>query len=72
VYIGANADIYTLIKELASQGKSIILISSEMPEIIAMSDRVIVMTEGKVSAELEDDQITEENIMAAAAHYESA
>jgi ribose transport system ATP-binding protein len=43
-----------------------------MPEIIAMSDRVIVMTEGKVSAELEDDQITEENIMAAAAHYESA
>jgi len=72
VDIGAKADIYTLIKKLANQGKSIILISSEMPEIIAMSDRVIVMTEGKVSAELVDVQITEENIMAAAAHYESA
>lgn len=72
VDIGAKADIYSLIKELANQGKSIILISSEMPEIIAMSDRVIVMTEGNVTAELVDDEITEENIMAAAAHYESA
>ena len=72
VDIGAKADIYTLIKELANQGKSIILISSEMPEIIAMSDRVIVMTEGKVTAELTENMITEENIMAAAANYESA
>ncbi|MDF1566397.1 MAG: sugar ABC transporter ATP-binding protein [Spirochaetaceae bacterium] len=70
VDIGAKADIYALIRELAEKGKSIILISSEMPEIIAMSDRVIVMTEGRVSAELSDEDITEENIMAAAAHYE--
>jgi ABC-type sugar transport system ATPase subunit len=70
VDIGAKAEIYALIRELADKGKSIILISSEMPEIIAMSDRVVVMTEGRVSAELSGEDITEENIMAAAAHYE--
>ena len=67
VDIGAKADIYTLIRELADQGKSIILISSEMPEIIAVSDRVIVMNEGRITAKLSGDAITEENIMAAAA-----
>lgn len=64
VDVGAKSEIYQLIHQLADSGISIILISSELPEILTMSDRVVVMHEGKVTGILEKDELTEENIMA--------
>jgi ribose transport system ATP-binding protein len=61
--VGAKAEIHALMRQLAEQGVGIILISSDMPEIIGMSDRVIVMHEGCISGELSGSNITEENIM---------
>ncbi|MCM8901592.1 sugar ABC transporter ATP-binding protein [Caldicoprobacter algeriensis] len=66
--VGAKAEIHNLLRELAKSGIGIILISSEMPEIIGMCDRVLVMREGRITGELSGDQITEENIMQLAAH----
>lgn len=63
VDVGAKAEIYELIEELVHSGKSIILISSELPEIIGLCDRVIVMKEGKKMAELNQSQLSEETIM---------
>jgi ribose transport system ATP-binding protein len=61
--VGAKQEIYTLLNELASQGKSIIMISSELPEIIRMSHRVIVMCEGRITGNLDYSEATQENIM---------
>lgn len=63
VDVGAKVEIYNLINDLAAQGLAIIMISSEMMEIIGMADRVMVMSEGKVTGFLEGDKITEENIL---------
>ena len=54
---------YTLMEELASQGKSVIMISSELAEIQRLSDRVIVMCEGRVTADLDIKDATQETIM---------
>jgi len=67
VDIGAKADIYQLIRDLARQGISILLISSELPEILTMSDRVVVMHEGRVTGILEREQCDENTIMRYAA-----
>lgn len=61
--VGAKAEIYELINHLAEQGVAVILISSELPELMAMSDRFIVMAEGKVAGELTKEEATEEKIM---------
>jgi ABC-type sugar transport system ATPase subunit len=61
--VGAKAEIYKWMRELAGQGISIILISSELPEIILMSDRVVVLHEGRVTAILNRDEIAEDKIM---------
>lgn len=61
--VGAKHEIYTLIDKLAQSGKGIILISSELPEILGMSDRVIVLKEGHVVAEFMREEASEENIM---------
>jgi ribose transport system ATP-binding protein len=66
VDIGAKAEIYQLIRNLADSGVSIILISSELPEIITMSDRVVVMHEGCVNGIIPADRMDEETIMACA------
>jgi len=63
VDVGAKVEIYNLINELAARGLGVIVISSEMIEVIGICDRVIVMREGKVEAVLEKDELTEENIM---------
>lgn len=60
--IGAKSEIYNLIEKLAQAGKAIVVVSSEMTEIIRISDRVLVMREGKITRELTGDAITEENI----------
>ncbi len=62
--VNAKTEVYELFTELAAEGKSIIMISSEMPEIISMSDRVIVIRKCEVSSELSGDEITEHNILA--------
>jgi ribose transport system ATP-binding protein len=63
VDVGAKAEIYELIEELVHSGKSIILVSSELPEIIGLCDRVIVMKDGKKMAELNQNELSEETIM---------
>ncbi len=64
--VGAKSEIYHLMNELVAQGKSIIMISSEMTEILRMSDRIIVMCEGKKTAEIDIAEATQEVIMNAA------
>ncbi len=64
--VGAKSEIYHLMNELAAQGKSIIMISSEMPEVLRMSDRIVVMCEGKKTAEIDIADATQEGIMHAA------
>ena len=63
VDVGAKAEIYELMRNLADQGISIILISSELPEILTMSDRVVVMHEGRVTGVLESGEFDEHKIM---------
>ncbi len=61
--VGAKNEIYKLMNRLAAEGKSIIMISSEMTEILRMSDRIIVMCEGKVTGELGIEEVSQEKIM---------
>lgn len=61
--VGAKSEIYTLMNELSKQGKSIIMISSELVEILRMSDRVMVMCEGRKTGELDISEANQENIM---------
>ena len=61
--VGAKNEIYKLMNKLAAEGKSIIMISSEMTEILRMSDRIVVMCEGKKTGELDISEATQENIM---------
>ena len=61
--VGAKNEIYKLMNRLAAEGKSIIMISSEMTEILRMSDRIIVMCEGKKTGEIDISEATQENIM---------
>ena len=64
--VGAKNEIYHLMNELVAEGKSIIMISSEMTEILRMSDRVVVMCEGKKTGEIDISEATQEKIMNAA------
>lgn len=64
--VGAKSEIYHLMNELVAEGKSIIMISSEMTEILRMSDRIVVMCEGRKTGEMSIGEATQENIMQAA------
>jgi rhamnose transport system ATP-binding protein len=64
--IGAKVEVHRIIAELAASGLAIILISSDLPEVLAMSDRVLVMHEGRLTAELSRAEATEERVMFAA------
>jgi ABC-type sugar transport system ATPase subunit len=64
--VGAKSEIYRLIDDLAREGKAILLISSELDEVLSMSDRIVVMREGHVSGEFEREAATQENVMTAA------
>ncbi|MFZ1771377.1 MAG: sugar ABC transporter ATP-binding protein [Caldilinea sp.] len=61
--VGAKSEIYRLLNDLAGQGKSIIMISSELPEILRMSHRIVVMCEGRITGELIASEATQEGIM---------
>ena len=64
--VGAKADVHELIGELARAGVAVILISSDLPEVLAMSDRVVVMREGRQMGTFAGDDLEQERIMAAA------
>jgi ABC-type sugar transport system ATPase subunit len=64
--VGAKMEVYRLINELAKQGKAILMISSELPEIMQLSDRVYVMCDGNITAEFNRDELDGQKIMAAA------
>lgn len=68
--VGAKQEIYAIIDKLTREGKSVMLISSEMPEILAMSDRILVMNQGEAKMELANGA-TQEDIMQHAANFES-
>ena len=68
--VGAKYEIYCIIADLAKQGKSIIMISSEMSELIGMSDRVMVMCDGRVTGFINGKDANQENIMALATQFE--
>jgi methyl-galactoside transport system ATP-binding protein len=68
--VGAKYEIYNIIINLAKEGKSIIMISSEMPELLGISDRIMVMCEGRVTGFLEGKTATQEAIMRLAAQFE--
>ncbi|MFM8319931.1 MAG: sugar ABC transporter ATP-binding protein [Chloroflexota bacterium] len=70
--VGAKMEIYALLHRLAAQGVGILLISSEMPEVLGMSDRILVMHEGRVTGELSRAEATEERVMALAAARQAA
>lgn len=64
--VGTKAAVHQLMSDLANEGVAILMISSELPEILGMSDRILVMREGRLTAELTRDEATQEKIMAAA------
>ncbi|MBC5850571.1 ribose ABC transporter ATP-binding protein RbsA [Vibrio metschnikovii] len=66
VDVGAKKEIYQLINKFKAQGMSIILVSSEMPEVLGMSDRILVMHEGRISGEFDAKQANQENLLACA------
>jgi ABC-type sugar transport system ATPase subunit len=71
VDVGAKSEVYELIRRLASTGIAIALISSELPEVIAMADRVVVMHEGRVTGILDRADVDEHRIMSHATGSET-
>ena len=63
--VGSKAEIHKLIAELAESGIAVIVISSEMPEVMGISNRLIAITQGEITAEFTGDEITEENLIKA-------
>jgi rhamnose transport system ATP-binding protein len=66
VDVGAKSEIYSLIDDLAKEGKAILLISSELEEVLSMSDRVVVVREGRITGEFDRKEATQESVIAAA------
>lgn len=64
--VGAKAEIYHLLRELVGQGKGILLISSELPELLVLADRILVIKEGEIAGEIEGDEASEESIISLA------
>jgi rhamnose transport system ATP-binding protein len=66
--VGTKAEVHRMMSELAGQGLGILMISSELPEVLGMADRVLVMREGRITAELDRKDATSESVMFAATH----
>jgi ribose transport system ATP-binding protein len=67
VDVGAKSDIYALLRQLAATGVGIILISSDLLEVLGLADRVLVMRQGRIAGEFARGEATEENVIACAA-----
>ena len=61
--VGAKAEIHELIRKLANEGMAIIMVSSELPEVLGMSDRIIVMSDGKIKGEFSGQKISQNQIL---------
>jgi putative multiple sugar transport system ATP-binding protein len=61
--VGAKSEIYSILNNMAAQGKSVIMVSSELPEALGMADRIYVMNEGKIKGMLMREEATQEKIM---------
>jgi len=70
--VGTKAEVYKLVREAADQGLAVLLVSSEMPELLALSDRVIVLAEGRVTGELEGDEMTQSKVLTLATIEENS
>ena len=70
--IGSKAAVHDFMSELAAEGLAVIMVSSEIPEVLGMADRVIVMSEGRIAAEFAGDEMTPENLVRAAVGIEGA
>ena len=68
--VGAKSEIYEIIRKMCDEGKAIIMISSDMPELLSVCDRIIVFREGEISGEMDNASATEEKIMLAAVHVD--
>jgi ribose transport system ATP-binding protein len=69
--VGAKSEIYKLLNDLAAQGRAIVVISSELPEVLQLSHRVLVMCEGRITGEVRGDEATQEQLMALATRRET-
>ena len=69
--VGAKSEIYKLLNSLAQQGRAIVMISSELPEILRLSHRILVMCEGRITGEVSAAEATQENIMRLATQRET-
>ena len=67
--VGAKYEIYQLIQEMAKEGKSVIMVSSEMPELLGVCNRILVMSGGRLAGEVDADNTTQEEILTLAAKY---
>jgi rhamnose transport system ATP-binding protein len=70
--VGTKAEVHRLLSQLAGQGLAILMISSELPEVLGMADRVLVVREGRITAEIDRTDATAESVMFAATHQEVA
>ncbi len=64
--VGAKFEIYELINDLTAQGVAVLLVSSELPELIGMSDRILMLAEGRIGGSFKGSEITQEALLAAA------
>lgn len=67
--VGAKVEVYELINELTKKGKAVVLVSSEMPELIGMSDRILILSHGRIAGEFCGDDVNQEQLLEAAMKY---
>jgi ribose transport system ATP-binding protein len=70
VDVGARVEVYQFIKDLCERGRAILLISSDLPEVVNLSHRLYVVHDGRIRAHLEGDAVTEENVLAHSFDYQ--
>jgi rhamnose transport system ATP-binding protein len=70
--VGTKSEVHRLLSELAGRGLAILMISSELPEVLGMADRVLVVSEGRITADLDREDATPETVMLAATHHQPA
>ena len=68
--VGAKSEIYEIMRSMCDEGKAIIMVSSDMPELLSVCDRIIVFRDGEISGTLDNKSATEERIMLAAVHLD--
>jgi D-xylose transport system ATP-binding protein len=64
--VGAKVEVYDLIRQLTAEGKAVILVSSELPELMGMSDQIVMLSEGRIGGEFSRAEFSQEKLLAAA------